>query len=596
MSQKATILDYALQIARAGVAGALAIAVGTAPDAAASIGFYADTTGAAEKLAMVVGGQTGPIYTRSGTDVNAAISGALSVTKQITSTLATGTAPLVIASTTVVANLNVSALLGSTWASPAAIGTGTPAAGTFTNITDSALTNGGVCIIGASGILAYDAGLTYDASADLLTVNHNGSALPAIPATDDTVIQVGGKDATTTRVLIDGFGGNPTFAGRMANGTNASKTAIVAGTLLVQLAGLGYDGSAYTTSSKASFQLQGLETWSGSQTGTKAILALTPAGTTTAVTALSVQPTLITQVCTDAVTAGATVVLALQHATSGTAAAGFGSTIQVQGMDDGATQRVMSQIITTWTDAATATRSSKIAFVTSVNASLVNALILSPTAATFQATDATTNTASTVANFTHVTSGTVANGFGTILQLSGPDDGGTQRAMAQISAKWTTAATATRSSQILFNVIVSAAQTTALSLNSTSAQFAAGFPLTTSDTTEASAIGTASVIHVGGVSIAKKTYHGDDLVFSAAADFQFDATTGSKLGTATSQKIGFWNATPIIQPAGATQAAMAAYVTGAFGLDSNANMQALYDLVAAMRTALVNTGIMKGAA
>ncbi len=72
--------------------------------------------------------------------------------------------------------------------------------------------------------------------------------------------------------------------------------------------------------------------------------------------------------------------------------------------------------------------------------------------------------------------------------------------------------------------------------------------LTTNDTTEASAIGTASVVHVGGVSIAKKTYHGDDLVFSSGADFVFDgAGSGSKLGTATSQKIGLWNATPVVQ-------------------------------------------------
>ena len=75
-----------------------------------------------------------------------------------------------------------------------------------------------------------------------------------------------------------------------------------------------------------------------------------------------------------------------------------------------------------------------------------------------------------------------------------------------------------------------------------------------------------------------------------------NATTGTKIGTATSQKLGFWNVTPVIQPAGATQAALAAYATGVFGLDSNANMQALYDLVVAMRTALVNTGIIKGAA
>ncbi len=81
-----------------------------------------------------------------------------------------------------------------------------------------------------------------------------------------------------------------------------------------------------------------------------------------------------------------------------------------------------------------------------------------------------------------------------------------------------------------------------------------------------------------------------------AGNIVTDTTTGTKIGTAVAQKLGFWNATPIVQPSGATQAALAAYVTGAFGLDSNANMQALYNLVVAMRTALVNSGIMKGAA
>jgi len=71
-------------------------------------------------------------------------------------------------------------------------------------------------------------------------------------------------------------------------------------------------------------------------------------------------------------------------------------------------------------------------------------------------------------------------------------------------------------------------------------------------------------------------------------------TTGMKIGTATTQKIGFWNATPIVQPSGATQVALAAYATGTYGLDSDAHMQALYDLVVAMRTVLVSTGLMKG--
>lgn len=39
------------------------------------------------------------------------------------------------------------------------------------------------------------------------------------------------------------------------------------------------------------------------------------------------------------------------------------------------------------------------------------------------------------------------------------------------------------------------------------------------------------------------------------------STTGTKVGTATTQKLGFWNATPVVQPASANQAAAAALTT-----------------------------------
>lgn len=94
----------------------------------------------------------------------------------------------------------------------------------------------------------------------------------------------------------------------------------------------------------------------------------------------------------------------------------------------------------------------------------------------------------------------------------------------------------------------------------------------------------------GGVSI------NGDTTIADAKNVILNAATGTKIGTAVSQKLSFWNAAPIVQPAAATQAAPAAYATGAFGLDSDANMHALYDLVVAMRTALVAAGIIKGAA
>lgn len=97
------------------------------------------------------------------------------------------------------------------------------------------------------------------------------------------------------------------------------------------------------------------------------------------------------------------------------------------------------------------------------------------------------------------------------------------------------------------------------------------------------------------------TFAGDiasngNIALADAKNISLNATTGSKIGTAVSQKLGFWNVTPVVQPSGAAQVAPAAYITGGFGLDSDVNMHALYDLVVAMRTALVAAGIMKGAA
>jgi hypothetical protein len=111
--------------------------------------------------------------------------------------------------------------------------------------------------------------------------------------------------------------------------------------------------------------------------------------------------------------------------------------------------------------------------------------------------------------------------------------------------------------------------------------------------------------------------------------------TGTKIGTAVGQKIGFWNVTPVVQPAAAGQAAAAAQTqdsltdsTGgtasttlaaitAGAAYAQADLTAIKNAIASLaaqlakirtdvaniktlqdaaRTALVNTGIMKGAA
>ena len=53
---------------------------------------------------------------------------------------------------------------------------------------------------------------------------------------------------------------------------------------------------------------------------------------------------------------------------------------------------------------------------------------------------------------------------------------------------------------------------------------------------------------------------------------------------------------PQAMTSGADQAAPAAYATGAFGLDSDAKMQALFDLIVEIRMTLVANGMMKGGA
>jgi hypothetical protein len=66
----------------------------------------------------------------------------ISATGQITSTLATGTAPLSVASTTTVSNLSASYLGGATFAAPSAIGSGTANTGAFTTLSASSTVSG----------------------------------------------------------------------------------------------------------------------------------------------------------------------------------------------------------------------------------------------------------------------------------------------------------------------------------------------------------------------------------------------------------------------------------------------------------------------
>jgi len=92
------------------------------------------TIGSAVLTTADINGGTADGVTIGGSTAAAGSFTTLSATGQITSTVSTGTAPLVIASTTKVSNLNVDLLDGADWASPAAIGSTSAAAGSFTTL------------------------------------------------------------------------------------------------------------------------------------------------------------------------------------------------------------------------------------------------------------------------------------------------------------------------------------------------------------------------------------------------------------------------------------------------------------------------------
>lgn len=89
------------------------------------------------------------------------------------------------------------------------------------------------------------------------------------------------------------------------------------------------------------------------------------------------------------------------------------------------------------------------------------------------------------------------------------------------------------------------------------------------------------------------------------------ATNGVKLGSAATDKLGLWGATPVVQPSGAAQAALTDSTGGTAGVTLaavgatnsgdvsgaiNNNFASLANLVGAIRAALVNAGAMKGSA
>ena len=85
-----------------------------------------------------------------------------------------------------------------------------------------------------------------------------------------------------------------------------------------------------------------------------------------------------------------------------------------------------------------------------------------------------------------------------------------------------------------------------------------------------------------------------------ATDVEYAGTSASGgyvVGQSATEKVGFYGTTPVVQPASASQATVAATTTTTATTTAlQTDLDALRVLTLAMRTALVNTGIIKGSA
>jgi hypothetical protein len=119
--------------------------------------------------------------------------------------------------------------------------------------------------------------------------------------------------------------------------------------------------------------------------------------------------------------------------------------------------------------------------------------------------------------------------------------------------------------------------------------------------------GSQNVVTTGTLGAGATTLAGN-LTINDTFNVVLATGTGTKIGTAAGQKLGFYNATPVVQPAGANQAALTnstggtadgtlAAVSGTGDdADINNNFTELHTLLNEIRTALVNLGLIKGAA
>ncbi len=160
-------------------------------------------------------------------NIGAASGTSLTVTGQLTSTVATGTAPFVVSSTTTVANLSTAFLNGKTFEVPGTIGSTTPNSAVFSSLTSNSTT-----------VLN---GTTVPASKTLVVTTDK---LSVHAATSSSELAGVISDETGTGSLV--FGTSPTFTTSLFSPLIIGGSTTTSGLTLQATSGVGTTGSNIT--------------------------------------------------------------------------------------------------------------------------------------------------------------------------------------------------------------------------------------------------------------------------------------------------------------------------------------------------------------
>lgn len=164
---------------------------------------------------------------------------------------------------------------------------------TGSNVTRTAVGSDGALLLAraaATSGLDWTSGLSWDftnsrlgigttAPSSKLSVNLNSNN--SVPTLSGPGIGLFGTDSTATNIQVVNYAVAGGFNTYRANGTQATPTAVASGNQIGIFGARGYDGSAYTTGSRAAMIINASESWTGSAQGADLEFYTTPNASTT---------------------------------------------------------------------------------------------------------------------------------------------------------------------------------------------------------------------------------------------------------------------------------------------------------------------------